>query len=227
MKLVSLNLCGYSDWQSRRDKIVSFLNDINADIVCLQEVKFDVKKGSDNQANYLNSLLSNPYKYSNASITKFYRSSNGEPFREGLATLSRHPILNAENLALTQAEDDKHVRIIQNLDINDKDTTVKISNVHFSNNAHSVEQLKEVLAILDSRNEVRIIMGDFNIFDLSQVKEIYSDKYKSSADFTKYMSYPSKTQTLDYVLLPHEHSFLSVSVQDGLSDHNALIVDIS
>lgn len=227
MKLVSLNLCGYSDWKDREDKIVIFLNNANADIVYLQEIKFDINETSTNQASYLNSLLDKPYKYSNTSVTKFYRPSIGEPFREGLATLSRYPIINAENLALTQAEDDKHVRIIQNIDLDNENTTIKISNVHFSNNTHSTEQLKEVLAILDSRNESRIIMGDFNIFSLNQSKELYGEKYKCSADFTKYVSYPPKEQTLDYMLLPHSYDFLSVSVQDGLSDHNALIVDIS
>jgi endonuclease/exonuclease/phosphatase family metal-dependent hydrolase len=175
----------------------------------------------------LNRILAKPYKYSSVSVTKFYRPRAGDPFREGLAVLSRFPIVRTESLALYQAEDDKHVRTIQNVDLDSRDEEIKISNVHFSNNAHSMEQLRETLSIFDTRGEERIVVGDFNIFELGESRADYGEKYSSSVDFSKYISYPSQGQTLDYVLLPLKYTFSSVDVLEGLSDHNALIVDYS
>ncbi len=76
--------------------------------------------------------------------------------------------------------------------------TVDIANIHLSNNKYSTEQLRE--------------------FE----KESYAKYYTSSIDFKKYVSFPSESITLDYVLIPKRFAFDSLDVHEGLSDHNAL-----
>ncbi|HEX6258833.1 MAG TPA: hypothetical protein VFZ48_05115, partial [Candidatus Saccharimonadales bacterium] len=91
---------------------------------------------------------------------------------------------------------------------------------------YSVEQLRELIAIFASRKEERIIAGDFNIPQLENEKESYTENYTSSIDFKKYVSFPSENITLDYVLIPKQFTFDSLEVHEGLSDHNVLVFAI-
>lgn len=219
---VSLNIAGYKDWESRLPKIVEFLNNQSADVVLLQEVRFDTAK-SIHQTTEINTLLSVTYPHAVSSISRFYRPSIGEPYREGLSILSRYPIENSETLVLNQAPDDKHSRIIQIADIIINETPVHVCNVHFSNNTHSISQLSETLSILKARDSKVIISGDFNIFDLSANAELYDDAYTASTEAKSYVSFPSESKTLDYVLIPKNMAFESLDAIPGLSDHSALV----
>ena len=110
-------------------------------------------------------------------ISRFYAPSVGEPYREGLAILSRVPPGNPETLVLTKAPDDKHTRIIQSVDIAIDGVSFGLTNVHFSNNQYSTSQLKETLDILGRRNKTNLIAGDFNIFDINTQRSSFEDNY--------------------------------------------------
>lgn len=224
MRVVSLNLAGYKDWGERSSKIVDFIDNTSADLMFFQEVRFDPDRSPLVQTDYINSLLKTPFLYSISSISRYYEPSVGRPYREGLAVLSRHSILKEETLALAKASDDKHQRIIQNLDIDVDGKIVGFSNIHLSNNHNSVSQFAELLSLLELRGEKRIILGDFNIFDIDKHGEML-DGYTTSTSFTRYISYPEKQQTLDYILLPNGLKFESLEVVNGLSDHSALVCD--
>jgi endonuclease/exonuclease/phosphatase family metal-dependent hydrolase len=226
ISFVSLNIAGYKDWELRLPKIVEFLDNQSAGVVLLQEVRFDTTK-STHQAAEINNLLNKLYPHSLSSISRFYRPSVGEPYREGLSILSRHPIEDSETLVLNQAIDDKHSRIIQIADVIVDGTSIHVCNVHFSNNAHSVSQLSETLSVLKTRDDEVIISGDFNIFDLSANAEIYNDKYVASTEVKSYVSFPSESKTLDYVLIPKSMSFESLEVIPELSDHSALVYGVT
>lgn len=223
LKIISLNIAGFKDWDLRKQKIVDFLNYENADIILLQEVRFDASISGYNQSTQLNQSLSEPLSFTQSSISQFYQPSIGPSYREGLAILSKYPIADSEALALAKRPDDNHPRIIQNTDIVIDKQIVHITNIHLSNNQYSTEQLRELLDIIKSRKEKRIIVGDFNIFDLRKECKLYSDSYKASIEFISYISFPLKNQTLDYVLMPNEYSFTSLETRKGLSDHNALL----
>ena len=191
----------------------------------LQEVRFDINKLL-NQAVAINDLLSVPYPYINSTISRFYRPSVGDSYREGLAILSRHPIRNIEVIALNQTSDDKHTRIIQITDIIFNETVVNICNVHFSNNHHSVEQLSETLSIIKSLSSKTIISGDFNIPNLSEFQRLYSKDFSASNQIKQYVSFPSKSETLDYVLIPKTMKYTKFDVFPGLSDHSSLCFSV-
>lgn len=226
MKIVSFNLAGYSDWESRGELIVTMLDDQHADIILLQEVKFDPVRSGFSQAIEINNSLKMPYEYTTVDVTKYYRPSFGESFREGLAVLSRSAILSSETLVLDQAEDDRHPRIVQLIDLRVGGEVIKIANVHFSNNKYSVVQLGELLAILESRREQRIIAGDFNILTVEQVREMTKEKYRLAYDSCDYRSFVSKGLTLDHVIIPAGWEFGSIEAVDNMSDHSAVICEI-
>lgn len=223
LTILTLNLAGYKDWAVRKPEIVKALNQVNANIVLLQEVRYDPSISPLTQANYINSLLDTPYAHSVSDVSRFYTPSVGEPYHEGLATLSRFPLHNPETLALTKAPDDKHTRIIQNVDVDINDTTLGLANVHFSNNQYSASQLEETLGILSSRNEATIIAGDFNIFDINAQRASFDNKYSVSTDVTPYISFPTENATLDYILLPKSFHFESIKTLNGISDHNGVL----
>jgi endonuclease/exonuclease/phosphatase family metal-dependent hydrolase len=147
--------------------------------------------------------------------------------REGLAVLSKYPITDSEIIVLKKHTDDKHTRIIQKVSLLVDGQMTNFTNVHFSNNDYSDEQLEETLKITKSRDETSVILGDFNIFDIQTVRDLYSDDYRVSTDFYQYVSFPSENVTLDYVLVPRDYGFSSLNIGENLSDHNALTFELS
>jgi endonuclease/exonuclease/phosphatase family metal-dependent hydrolase len=226
MKVTSLNLAGYKNWADREASIVSYLETTDSDVVFLQEVKFNIEYSPYTQSRYLNSLLSTPYPHSQASVSRIFESGGSES-REGLAVLSKYPINDSEILVLKKRADDKHTRIIQKVSLLIDGQRINFTNVHFSNNDYSDEQLEETLKITKSRNETSVILGDFNIFDIKAVGNLYSSDYRVSTDSYRYVSFPSENVTLDYVLVPHDYEFKSLSIGENLSDHNALTFELS
>lgn len=226
MKVTSLNLAGYKNWSERESNIVSYLEMTDSDVVCLQEVKFNIEYSPFTQSRYLNSLLSTPYPHSQASVSRIFESSGSES-REGLAVLSKYPIIDSEVIVLKKQPDDKHTRIIQKVSLLVDGETINFTNVHFSNNDYSDEQLAETLTITKRRNETAVILGDFNIFDIQTVNHLYATDYVASTEISKYVSFPSEGATLDYVLIPKTFACTSIDVGENLSDHNALTIELN
>lgn len=226
LTILTLNLAGYKDWAMRQPEIIKALNQANADTVFLQEVRYDPSISPLTQANYINSLLDTPYAHSVSDVSRFYAPSVGEPYREGLAVLSKLPLYNPETLALAKAPDDKHMRMIQNVDVDINGATLGLTNVHFSNNQYSTSQLEEVLGILSNRNRANIIAGDFNIFDINTQRASFDNKYSVSTDTTSYISFPTENATLDYILLPKAFHFVSVKTLESISDHAGVLAVI-
>lgn len=223
LTILTLNIAGYKDWTIRQSEVIKALNQAKADIVFLQEVRYDPSISPLTQANYMNSLLDTPYAHSVSDISRFYAPSVGEPYREGLAVLSKLPLHNPETLALAKAPDDKHTRIIQNVDVDIDGATLGLTNVHFSNNQYSASQLEETLRLLSNRDKVSIIAGDFNIFDISTQRASLDDKYSASTDTTSYISFPTENATLDYILLPKAFHFVSIKTLESISDHAGVL----
>jgi endonuclease/exonuclease/phosphatase family metal-dependent hydrolase len=226
MKVTSLNLAGYKNWPERESNIVSYLETTGSDVVFFQEVKFDIEYSPFTQSRHLNSLLVTPYLHSQTSVSRIFESSSSES-REGLAVLSKYPIIDSETIVLKKRADDKHTRIIQKVRLLVDNRIINFTNVHFSNNDYSDEQLEETIRITKSRGETSVILGDFNIFDIKTVSDLYSGDYRVSTDFYQYVSFPSENVTLDYVLVPRDYGFTSLNIGENLSDHNALTFELS
>lgn len=221
MKIISLNIAGCKGLNQRLAKIVDFLNQEDADIVCLQEVIFS---DGTNQAEEINDRLDNPYQNLIVEIAEVFTPRSGAPYTEGLAILARVDEVNVEKAVLQPT--DKHTRIALNVDLSDG---MKISNIHLANNDESFRQLSELLEKLGDNEH--FIVGDFNMRKRVLLKnsQTWNDRYRVSVDFANYISCPDAPDdlmVLDYMLLPYNYCFTNIRTVAGLSDHNAIIFEI-
>lgn len=227
MRVTTLNLQGFDDWEKRKPHILSFLKSTNPDVILFQEAVFLPKISSHNQVQILNQTLG--YSYEHSSITRLQVGLKYKTYREGLAFLSKFPVTKTDTIILKKDPLDEHNRIIQLIDILVNGQIIKLANVHFSltdTTDFATAHLAETLAILKSRGEERIIAGDFNINNLDDLAELWQDHYTASTT-SNYVSYPSKDKRLDYALIPKSYSLDSILVSgDDLSDHRAVTVDV-
>ena len=52
LRLMTLNLWGYEQWDNRKDAVLSLINRQSPDVIALQEVQLDMKKSPVSQASY-------------------------------------------------------------------------------------------------------------------------------------------------------------------------------
>lgn len=239
MKILSLNLWRYYDWENRFENIVESIKEKKPDVIFLQETQLDKEKNNFSQVEILKKELQE-YKYSIFSTIVVKTHQRGKklknPIQHGMAILSKHPIINSFNYFLELSEDEKEHRSILCFDIEKDGKIEKMANVHFGNRENwAKKQLKEFINFLNLRNEKRIMAGDFNLFEMIEYSDIYKD-YKLSYDFKKYQSFKDdyengkmveKKGTLDYILIPDNYEFEKLEVIDKyLSDHSGLSSEI-
>lgn len=227
MKLTTLNLQGFTDWQQRKPEIVDYLKTTDPDVILFQEVVFLPDISAFNQVQLLNQELGYPYEHS--AVTRLQPSMEYTTFREGLSVLSKYPVTKTDTVVLKKEFDDEHHRIIQLIDILKDDAPVLLANVHFSltdETDFATAHLQETLDIIKNKNEERIIAGDFNIDHLEQLAYIWDERYEASTKIP-YISYPTMNKRNDYVLVPKQFVFAKLSTSgDTLSDHRAVTVEI-
>lgn len=228
MKLTTLNLAGFTDWQQREPKIVEYLKQESPDAIFFQEVVFLPELSPHNQAQLVNKSLG--YLFEHSSTTRLQVGEEYPTYREGLAVLSKTPVVKSDTIVLKKVPADEHNRIVQFIDIFVDGQTIQFANVHFSITDFAdfaTAHLRETLDILEKRDEKRIIIGDFNLSTLDDSKDLWEKDYTSSEQ-TPYITYPGMNKRVDYVLLPKNYSLQSVTVSDdSLSDHRALTVTIA
>ncbi|RYX79171.1 endonuclease/exonuclease/phosphatase family protein [bacterium] len=227
MKLTTLNLQGFSDWQQREPKIIRYLQHEKPDIIFFQEVVYIPELSAYTQVHQINTSLK--YLFEHHSITRRQVGIEYPVYREGLSIISKSPIVKTDAIILKRASGDEHDRIIQLVDLFINDHVVKFVHVHFSITDitdYATAQLLETLDILHARGEQRIIIGDFNLSNLDASRHAWDQNYISS-ESAPYVSYPSETKRIDYILIPKTYAFESVHTSnEAVSDHRALTVVI-
>ena len=232
IKLLSLNIYNYHDWNERKPKIVDFIRKHNPDIISFQEVRDDAQfnKKGDNQAKQLNNELNYPY-YSFFTTTdkkKEHPERYALDCTEGTAILSKFPILKAEKVKLKKNSEDIHNCGNLHVKIKANNKIIEVIAVHFSNkDLFSLLHLIETLKYTKEKKIKPIIMGDFNVKFPDWLHDLTEDSFKSSFKYKKYISLPSENITLDYIIIPKKFNFKSVKCEgEGISDHKALIAEI-
>ena len=242
VKVLSLNLCNYHNFEERKVRIADFIKRASPDIVALQEVRDDLKHNlaGDNQAKQINRHLKYPYMafVETMSINQVKNLPKEPACTEGLAILSRLPILKILKRKLKRHAQDKFTRAVMHVQVA-SNKSIDIFNVHYSPVALFAKlHLEETLKISRRLGISPIILGDFNIPDPKIVKELATD-YSISTDMKNYLSYCPNERikkdkvynpeacTLDYILIPKKFKFKHFDCGgEGLSDHNALIAEI-
>jgi len=226
MRITSLNLRGFFDWDARSPQIVAYLRGLEPDVVLFQEVVFLPDVSPFSPVELLNRDLGMPFRHE--AITRLQRGRAHPVYREGLAVLSRLPLEATQTLALQHQTGDPHQRIVQLVDVTAADGPWRLANVHLSvRDDFALHHLGEVLTILRDKDERRILGGDFNVNHLERHAALWHDAVLTSSVAT-YQSHPSSEENDDYFLVPTEFRIDRVLVSgDDLSDHEAITVDLS
>ena len=226
MRITTLNLRGFFDWDARSPQIVAYLRGIDPDVVLFQEVVFLPDVSPFSPVELLNRDLGLPFRHE--AITRLQRGRTHPVYREGLAVLSKLPLASTQTLALQHETGDPHQRIVQLVDVAAEDGLWPLANVHLSvRDDFALHHLGEVLTIVRDRGERRVLGGDFNVNHLERHAALWHDAVLTST-VARYRSHPSSEENDDYFLVPTEFRIDRVQVSgDGLSDHEAITVDLS
>jgi endonuclease/exonuclease/phosphatase family metal-dependent hydrolase len=226
MRITTLNLRGFFDWDARSPQIVAYLRGIDPDVILFQEVVFLPDVSPFSPVELLNRDLGLPFRHE--AITRLQRGRTHPVYREGLAVLSKLPLAATQTLALQHETGDPHQRIVQLVDVSGEDGLWPLANVHLSvRDDFALHHLGEVLTILRDRGERRVLGGDFNVNHLERHAALWHDAVLTST-VARYQSHPSSEENDDYFLVPTEFRIDRVQVSgDGLSDHEAITVDLT
>jgi len=238
LKLLSINLWNYNHFEDRFQKIISFIKETKPDVIALQEVRDDSRRNhvGNNQLLQLNKKIGYAYheyfEYMdvnrvNKSLNNIYYDTTNPRVMEGLGLLSIYPIVKTYSRHLKKHKLDKYPRGILCARIK-SEKTFDIFVVHYSaDDLFSKLHLEETLEYARKKFIKPIIVGDFNMRKTEIAHEVASQDYVVSRDRFKYYSYPSKKETLDYILIPKEMSFKSFKcVRTAISDHSVLLAEI-
>lgn len=213
MRIITANLGLIED----REKLLNIgkkLSEKNPDVIIFQEVVlFDTRNSS---LDIINDVLKLPHikvHISHNHAKDYGKGKNQEnDLFEGLGILSKHSfITKANNLPITKTLD-RWPRLQVHYQFED----FSLLNIHLSK--HKLSRDAEVIEL----NYAEIIGGDFNMFP-EEFTEHFSEN--TSYEFKKYISYPSKKQTLDYFVI-RKGEILNVKTMSSESDHHFLIIDI-
>lgn len=232
LRLMTLNLWGYEQWDDRKDAVLSLINRQSPDVIALQEVRLDMKKSPASQASLLAEKGLYPY-------TVYVPSFRAERYprqlsllggySHGLALLSKYPIASSELYLLSQGADFDEPCSVLFASVKVDGENIDLCNVHFGNtDRESLKHLEELSEVCAKRGSRPIILGDFNIFKLGKHLdgELLQD-YSLSSDKLNYISIPKNNGILDYIALPKEYSFKYIACpEDKVSDHRALIAEV-
>jgi endonuclease/exonuclease/phosphatase family metal-dependent hydrolase len=233
LKLMTLNLWGYHDWDNRTENIVSLINKQNPDCIVLQEVltnkSFSDFPSSDfiaNHADYKYKVFAPTYARTNSKDREGNRTQRAS---YGQAFLSKHLIVSTESYFLQRYPDHDEDTTALFCSIEVDGSIVEICNVHFANTAkHSDLHLNELMDLIENRGSQPIILGDFNIYDLSTYKTSRLTSYILSTDVMAYTSMPGDNGTLDYIVVPKSKYKIKdiVCPKQYVSDHRALLANV-
>jgi endonuclease/exonuclease/phosphatase family metal-dependent hydrolase len=236
IKILDLNLWGYNDFNERKKLIVDFVKKHDPDVIAFQEVRDDSRQNKIgyNQLKQLNQSLK--YKYSiffeTTDVNHVNKITNDPKYdptnprvKEGLGILSKLKIVESKGFMLNQHTKDGYPRGILWARL---ENNIDVINVHYSfNDLFSKLHLEETLKIIKENRLHAIITGDLNILNQKIIDDLASKDYKISSNEFNYISYPSKNQNLDHILIPKQFEFKSFKcIGPSISDHKALLAEI-
>lgn len=233
LKLMTLNLWCYFDWNNREENIHSLINGEAPDIIAFQEAQTNHSFSPNPQSDTIADVCG--YKYRTFAPT-YGRDGQIDKHGEmnqrssyGLALISKHPIVASETYFLRQHPDHDEACSVLFSKIEIEGRVINLCNVHFGNSdLFSDLHLNELIDLCEKRNVKPIILGDFNIFDLSAYSKTRLKNYTISTDITNYESMPKNGGTLDYIAAPKEYQITNVVCPDTyVSDHRALVANVT
>ena len=209
MKILSYNIHKGMDANNifTLNKMIKYLKNIDADIICLQEVLY-------NQF----AILKQSLKIDGV----FAANINKPTLMYGIATLSKYEILKNEHIFLKSK---KEQRGFLYTNIFYGKYCIDIINTHLGLDIYERRaQISEIMDYIKDLRRSKIVCGDFN------EKNISINIFNDSAVYTNYQSIPTFEKSnarIDYILVDKSLEIDKYYVDKiYLSDHFPIIVDI-
>ncbi len=252
LKLISLNVEGSKHW----DRIDPFLNEQNADVICLQEV-FKKDLSHIEQRLHMRSL------FAAMTLRHYNFSDEKSPYETmGIAILSRLPMraekaqyYHAPSKELRQLDNSNEYtqdasiwRALLSINIDRDGEAFTIATTHFTWTPDGLPRdyqyaaAHALLALLEEMPGVALC-GDFNIpRGINDVYKLFSEKYRdaipssyaASLDLTFHRAKDNPRAAeemakymVDYLFLSKGYSAENVRLHAGVSDHCAIIASLS
>jgi len=236
LKVLTLNIWRYFEWDKRKEKVIKFLKEQDADIVFLQETAYDerLKNKWENQVHELNCELN--YKdfcfFKMAKMKKWHKESIDWVMYYGLGILSKYPIKCKEVVFLPLVERDRKFAFIHAI-LETPKGNLDIINVHLENtDKGSKQHLKYVLKWCKKKKIKPIIAGDFNMQITSNIIGLADKEYFISYKLKPYVSFmPTEFSnnkepvTLDYIIASKDRFKIKhvECIDASPSDHKPII----
>lgn len=208
--------------QPNLKKIISFLQNTNADIICLQEVDNKTFRALlQNQPDCLKKNLLMEYKYTT--------TENFFPGQTGNMILSRFPIISFEDYLLPS---NQYQRKIQQAMIETPLGNIVVFNTHLGlSKSIRSQQIKAIVKLIENTQEPFILAGDMNTSNLSELENIYQYCIDSGI-LMKQESIPTfknkiYENRIDYLFTSKEFTINNYEVPSLMySDHEPVIINI-
>jgi endonuclease/exonuclease/phosphatase family metal-dependent hydrolase len=228
LKIMTLNLWCYFDWNNRKDNIISLVNELAPDFKAFQEAQTNHSFSEFPQSDFIADNCGFKYRVfaptykRDGQIDKDGGMTQETSF--GLAFISKFPVISSETYFLRQHPDHDEACSVLFCKIDVDGTPVDVCNVHFGNSDLFADlHLNELMDLCEERKIKPIILGDFNIFNLSAYKSNRLKDYMISTDVAEYTSMPKDKGTLDYIAVPSAYTLSNVQCPElYVSDHRAL-----
>ena len=231
IKILTINVWRYHEWEKRKEKLINFLKKEKADVVLFQEIGCGKQK--KNQLEEINEKVKYPF----FSFGKLMKIKKHKKLMEsqfyGFGILSKYPIKHSKVFTLPQVEKNKKFGFMH-IVIETQKEKLDLVNVHFENtDKGSKEHLKKTLEWGKKKGIKPIIAGDFNIKKVNVLKKFAND-YEISYFIKPYKSFPTKflhdkiSLTLDYIIA-HKQKFKFKKIEcvnANISNHKPIVAEI-
>lgn len=162
IKVLVWNIWNYNEWEARLPCLGQCIKEQDADIVALQEVRYNYLQ-APNQADDLSDYLVGYERVVQPAAV-------GTRHWEGLAVFAKHTATRVNYWGLSRDLDDRrdapHQRIVLGIELDCKGVPVCVFNSHWSlSPVARIRTAREVLGFMDlfcGANKQTLLMGDFN-----------------------------------------------------------------
>ncbi|HEX3095525.1 MAG TPA: endonuclease/exonuclease/phosphatase family protein [Patescibacteria group bacterium] len=239
MKILSFNIAIKVD---NSEAVAKYLQESNADIICLQEAIRPLDKGVEplyRSEEYIRESLQKDYPYyffaPQYAADKFIRPERvvyrefGGVIEQGMLILSKFPIVHGfdyfyrknyeyDNDRVHYYEGDDHGRSFQVCEIDVNGQTIQVGNVHglYSedklDSEQTIAQTKFFIEKLKLKNLPSILVGDFNLLPETESMKVVDEVYQNLNAKFNVASTRSKGQVIDYIFTSPEFTAINLQV---------------
>lgn len=189
------------------NKIIKYLKELDADIICIQEILYSQF-----------AILKQSLKLDGV----FAANINKSTLMYGIATLSKNEILNKKHIFLKSKGEQRgflHTNIFSKI------RSVDVINTHLGlDKDERKEQLNQIVDFTNRLRKAKVICGDFN------EKNIFISIFNDSAIYTNNQSiatFEKSNARIDYILVDKSLGIYKYKVDKiNLSDHYPIITEI-